>query len=373
MTDLAPPTSYRYRILVAGLHRARLANIMSLIKVKQEQQQLSSAGEIPTISIDFLPCLASMGSYKSEEDGSLIRYLNSINYHDGSAMTQFLDDPSVRPTLTALAMIGYEWHLPHDALQLENYFVSQNLKSLTMVECVTPNSSLEFSFSSLEQEMEYFKRLDEETKARHIENETMGPGKMAKFVWNLAQRVKELKRQEILQKLQPPPAPVEQQQQPPDATGTSEQEPTLVRQPQQPAVDLTQLRFACRMCRHVVVGASDLADNHVQNLHSFRRANYDKKRPTVACQSLFCNETVLHWLAAPGQDIHDMEGKLVCPKCSTKIGHWKWAGAQCSCGTWITPAIQIPNSKVDTLQPSNNSNNDNTLIPLQNVIVPIWG
>jgi dual specificity phosphatase 12 len=373
MTDLSPPTSYRYRILVVGLHRARLANIMSLIKVKQqrEQEQPSSAEEIPIISIDFLPCLATMGSYKSEEDGSLIRYLNSINYHDGSAMTQFLDDPQVRPTLTALAMIGYEWHIPHDALQLENYFQSQNLNSLTMVECVTPNSS-DYSFSTLEQEMEYFKGLDEETKACHIHNETMGPGKMAKFVWNLAQRVKELKRQEILQKIKPPPAPIEQS---PDASGTSEQEPTRVRQPPQPSVDPTQLRFACRMCRHIVVGAADLADNHVQNLHSFRRANYDKKRPTVACQSLFCNETVLNWLAAPGQDIHDMEGKLVCPKCSTKIGHWKWAGAQCSCGTWITPAIQIPNSKVDTLQQSSNSNDDNnnTLTPLQNVVVPIWG
>ncbi|KAG5175166.1 hypothetical protein JKP88DRAFT_229260 [Tribonema minus] len=45
----------------------------------------------------------------------------------------------------------------------------------------------------------------------------------------------------------------------------------------------------------------------------------------------------------------DLEGKICCPgkHCSARVGTYKWTGSQCSCGTWITPAIQIPKSKVD--------------------------
>lgn len=46
-----------------------------------------------------------------------------------------------------------------------------------------------------------------------------------------------------------------------------------------------------------------------------------------------------------------VEGKFGCPKCDTKIGTWNWSGAQCSCGTWVVPAIQVPRSKVDLVPP----------------------
>jgi dual specificity phosphatase 12 len=116
----------------------------------------------------------------------------------------------------------------------------------------------------------------------------------------------------------------------------------------QPIIDPNLPRYACRMCRTVLFGQDHLAADHVQNLHSFKRANFNANRPTVNCQSIFCSEAVLAWLSPNGQDI---EGKLACPKCSFKVGHWRWSGAQCSCGTWLTPAIQIPASKVDTMRP----------------------
>jgi hypothetical protein len=35
-------------------------------------------------------------------------------------------------------------------------------------------------------------------------------------------------------------------------------------------------------------------------------------------------------VALQGQS-EDVEGKLVCPKCTTRVGSLKWAGTQCSC------------------------------------------
>lgn len=37
----------------------------------------------------------------------------------------------------------------------------------------------------------------------------------------------------------------------------------------------------------------------------------------------------------------EVEGKLSCPKCATRLGTYCWAGAQCSCGAWVTPAFQV--------------------------------
>lgn len=44
-----------------------------------------------------------------------------------------------------------------------------------------------------------------------------------------------------------------------------------------------------------------------------------------------------------------LEGKLMCInyKCRARIGSFNWSGSQCSCGSWVSPAIQITKSKVD--------------------------
>jgi dual specificity phosphatase 12 len=59
----------------------------------------------------------------------------------------------------------------------------------------------------------------------------------------------------------------------------------------------------------------------------------------------------LEWM---GDDIKNgyPEGKFHCPTCNAKVGNWIWSGTQCSCGTWVVPAIQIPKGKVDVLTPT---------------------
>jgi dual specificity phosphatase 12 len=333
------------RVLVVALNRQRLAKIISLVEESRKNQDADD-GSAGLVSIEFLPCVATMGSYEAE-DGSQKRYLASVVYHDGSPMTKLFDDENVRSTLSLVAMVGYEWK-DQDKLQLENFFKANNLT--IEIDCVQANQE----FESLQQEMNSFKTLSNEEKDAHLANQTMGPGKMVGFILNAADHVKEEKLLELQ-----PPEPVEE----PDAAQAEESSAIEAAKPQRLPPDPSLTRFACRMCRTVLFGEDDLATDHVQNLHSFKKANFNQRRPTVECQSTFCNVTVLEWLSPSGQDI---EGKLACPKCASKIGHWKWAGAQCSCGTWVTPAIQIPASKVDTIQPVSKAR------PMSTISTPIW-
>ncbi|KTG01852.1 hypothetical protein cypCar_00012659 [Cyprinus carpio] len=45
-----------------------------------------------------------------------------------------------------------------------------------------------------------------------------------------------------------------------------------------------------------------------------------------------------------------MDGQLLCPKCSSKLGSFNWYGEQCSCGRWVTPAFQMHKNRVDEIK-----------------------
>ena len=46
-------------------------------------------------------------------------------------------------------------------------------------------------------------------------------------------------------------------------------------------------------------------------------------------------------------------GAIKCKKCSNKLGEFYPKGTQCSCGSWVVPAIQIVKSKVDKIKNNN--------------------
>ena len=64
------------------------------------------------------------------------------------------------------------------------------------------------------------------------------------------------------------------------------------------------------------------------------------------CTSLFVEP--IAWM---GDALHDgaVSGKLACPKCAGRLGAFNWAGEQCGCGCWVTPAFQLHVSRVDVL------------------------
>jgi dual specificity phosphatase 12 len=49
-------------------------------------------------------------------------------------------------------------------------------------------------------------------------------------------------------------------------------------------------------------------------------------------------------------DQGDLDGKLECPKCSSKVGAYAWQGMRCSCGMWVTPCFSLGKSKVDEVR-----------------------
>lgn len=42
-----------------------------------------------------------------------------------------------------------------------------------------------------------------------------------------------------------------------------------------------------------------------------------------------------------------LDGKFNCPKCQAKVGSYSWQGSKCSCGKWVTPAIELQRARVD--------------------------
>lgn len=365
MTDSQMETK---NLVVVGMNRPRLNKIMALVEERQQESSLEAMREAELqeammstttrLSVELIPCLAAMGSY-DDENGQSIRYLSNVVYHDGSPMTTYFDDPSFRDNLDSVLLVGYEWHAKDDE-KILGYFQANQLE--TSVQCVAPNPT----YDNLQQEMEAFKELDEEVKQRCLVDGSMGPAKMAKHIVDSIYQIKKTRVDKIQREKEETERAAAASAAESIATSTNKDQ-----QPQQhePA-DPSRPRYACRMCRIILFGENHLAQDHVQNRHTFKKMNHHRSTPTAAtCQSLFCSDDVLQWLSPSGEDI---EGKLTCPRCSHKIGHWKWAGAQCSCGTWVTPAIQIPVSKVDVVTPprlSTTAVNDETTELMAGVVV----
>ena len=310
------------KVIVVGMNRPRLLKIMAMV-----DDEMQKDNNFP--NVEYVPCLIMMTSYKNEH-GEAIRYMSNFMFHDGSPMNTFFDDEAFRESLSTVVMVGYEWK-ENDEKFVENYFESSLLS--VPISCISPNPD----FSSLREEMNHFKNLTDEEKEEHSSNHTMGPKKMKRFILDTLKplQLSNAKKEaiETEQKLSQEETKEEQQQQ------QNKRTPGFI--------DHNLTTFACRMCRTILCGENNLVEDHKQALHSFKRKPNNSSGAS-ACQSLFCDESVLEWLAPDGTDV---EGKLTCPYCDFKIGHWNWSGAQCSCGTWVVPAIQIPHGKIDVILP----------------------
>ncbi len=142
--------------------------------------------------------------------------------------------------------------------------------------------------------------------------------------------------------------------------------------PAAPEGPLPEVVFACRRCRAPLFRPSLLAQ-HAAGAQSFayRRVQKDRReaagggggagaareeegeeggsggggggRAGARCTSHFLSEAV-QWMEAASKDV---EGKLNCPGCGARLGTLAWAGSQCSCGSWVNPAIQIQKKAVE--------------------------
>ncbi|CAH1369393.1 dual specificity protein phosphatase MPK-4-like [Tenebrio molitor] len=86
--------------------------------------------------------------------------------------------------------------------------------------------------------------------------------------------------------------------------------------------------YRCKKCRRVLACESNLITHKISN---------------EICTKTYFIEP-LAWMNVT-QNIQD---KLYCPKCNTKVGSFSWImGCQCPCGIQVAPAFYLTPSKVD--------------------------
>ncbi|XP_020242346.1 dual specificity protein phosphatase 12 isoform X2 [Asparagus officinalis] len=107
--------------------------------------------------------------------------------------------------------------------------------------------------------------------------------------------------------------------------------------------------YRCKKCRRIVAMPENVVSHTAgEGESSFgwqkrKSGNPYNRYGEVECTSMFVEP--LKWMTTVEEGA--LEGKLTCVKCDARLGYFNWAGIQCSCGSWITPAFQIHKNKVD--------------------------
>lgn len=135
-------------------------------------------------------------------------------------------------------------------------------------------------------------------------------------------------------------------------------------QQQQQSPALSQLR--CKKCRTPLAASPGFishtpGEQPQQSQYRSRHSSSSSGTPNGAprngllasaslppqCMQYFMEPVV--WMK-PELDKGLLEGKFECPKCAAKVGSYSWRGGKCSCGTWVTPAIEIQRARVDEVR-----------------------
>eukprot|EP00986_Skeletonema_menzelii_P017401 scaffold19268_cov148-Skeletonema_menzelii.AAC.8 len=370
------------RVAIIGAHRQRVARVVAIIHAdeslasvdtlaisssvdpssSQRLQELPS-GVPPEVMIEYLPCVATFDSYE-DDNGESVRYLAKLEYHgpngtlvNGKTLAPFFDqnesnddDDEIQNPFPGIAgvAIGCGVDTNDDFDKVKSFMESLSSSCITeatdvdinmIVECIQPNPE----FTSMKEENDCFRDMSDDMKREAVVNRTIGPGKMAIFAYKVAEKaVQQRWGKELLTDNEP-----ETDTQDVAQTDGDEEATELVEIEAAPHfIDPEKIRYACKRCRSVLFSIDDLEDPpHAQSLHNFRRKGQTSNQGM--CQNLFIADP-LPWM----NGCNETEGKLHCPKCQTKVGHYAWTGAQCSCGTWVTPAIMVPVSKVDEMKPA---------------------
>lgn len=82
-----------------------------------------------------------------------------------------------------------------------------------------------------------------------------------------------------------------------------------------------------------------------------RKRVIDRQTGHNECTHVFTEP--LQWMKEKITNNEELEGRLDCYKCNTKVGGWNWKGDRCSCGKWIVPAIHLLKSKIVQVDKNN--------------------
>ncbi|KAM6218100.1 dual specificity protein phosphatase 12 isoform 1-T1 [Rhynchocyon petersi] len=113
-----------------------------------------------------------------------------------------------------------------------------------------------------------------------------------------------------------------------------------------------EVLYKCRKCRRSLFRSSSILDHNEGSgplafAHKRMTPSFVLRTGSQAqCTSYFIEP--VQWMESTLLGV--MDGQLLCPKCSAKLGSFNWYGEQCSCGRWITPAFQIHKNRVDEMK-----------------------
>ena len=343
------------RVALFGINRQRVANVLALFKEGEERNGHAAVKN----NIEYIACVASFSGYR-DENGNLRKYLAKVEYHAsdgndkvGQSLAPLLDDDDGNLVAIAIGcgidddsdrdmVINFIATLLSGSSLVENVETNNNahLDNL-IIECAAPSNG----FNSMREENEYFRGLNSDERHEVYTKRTMGPGKMVGLLCLILEKL--LMKEEKVEKGNSDMIGSKQ-----DENEDSKDLNTFLEEETSskgilPSPDLSRNRYACKICRTVLFGEDDIEDPpHLKGKHTFSRQNSRSSNSSMKCNNVFLSSGI-NWMG----DMSAFEGRLECPKCSAKVGHWNWSGAQCSCGSWVTPAIYFPLSKVDIKEP----------------------
>lgn len=112
----------------------------------------------------------------------------------------------------------------------------------------------------------------------------------------------------------------------------------------------SEVSYRCRKCRRTLFRDSSVLSHPVgDGASAFSHKKSSNLTGDVQCTSYFIEP--VQWMEQALLGV--MDGQLLCPKCSSKLGSFSWCGDQCSCGRWVTPAFQLHRNRVDEIRQLN--------------------
>ncbi|XP_071348296.1 dual specificity protein phosphatase 12 isoform X2 [Trachinotus anak] len=112
----------------------------------------------------------------------------------------------------------------------------------------------------------------------------------------------------------------------------------------------SEVSYRCRKCRRTLFRDSSILSHPVGGgASAFSHKKSSNLTGDVQCTSYFIEP--VQWMEKALLGV--MDGQLLCPKCSSKLGSFNWCGDQCSCGRWVTPAFQLHRNRVDEIRQLN--------------------
>ena len=171
-----------FRVAIVGAHALRVAKVLSLVKENAQTDE----------DVEFLPLVASFGSYK-DEHGAMVRYLSNVTYHGvdgkqkGASIAQFYDDfpeghhdckPQYLPIAVVAIGVGIEDARDVQAIRKFLSTLAGNLDGMVL-EGIQPNPEYE----TMADETKAFQQMDADAKREATERQTIDHRSTKKQDW----------------------------------------------------------------------------------------------------------------------------------------------------------------------------------------------